>query len=109
MTDAIHAEIPIGKYNAGVPGTPIYSAYDPMLIHNNPAEGTDVDRKVAQVLGGLIPEEGQLASWNPSWDAVVKPGSLVGIRVERANITAGTEYTGSLGFINMRWKLVSVA
>jgi len=111
MSDPIHAEIPFGKYDAGG-AHPIYTAYDPMLIHNNSAESpaTDEDRKIAQILGNPFPVEADLEYWNAAWgEPVVKPGSLVGIRVTRADLVGGNpEYTGSIGFINIRWSLVSV-
>ena len=107
----ITAEIPFGRYDNATtpgPGYPIYKAYDPMLIHNNTGEG-DVDRKIAQVLGSPFPVRGAVINWIDPDDPVVKAGSLVGIKIERANIVSGApEYTGSIGFINLRWKLVSV-
>lgn len=109
MATPIRAEIPFGKYDpAG--GYPIYSAYDPMLIHNNPSESpvTDDDRKIAWVLGYPFPVKAALYNWTLPDEPVVKPGSLVGIRVARADVVSaiGQEYTGKIGFINIRWMLI---
>ena len=104
----ITAEIPFGKYDISQPTIPIYKAYDPMLIHNNSGEG-DEDRRIAQVLGSPFPIRAAIIGWTDTDDPVVRAGSLVGIKVERANIISGApEYTGSIGFINLRWRLVSV-
>lgn len=123
QSGAIRAEIPFGRfddpqsssdaaYRSGA-GHPIYAAYDPMLIHNNPDEASaDETRRTANVLGNPLPSEGALVDWNPesvtgSPEPVVRPGSLVGVRVARAGLISGNdEYTGKLGFINLRWKLV---
>jgi len=110
MASPLTAEIPFGS-TTGTGAYPIYAAYDPMLIHNNPAEsgGTDADRKIAQVLGSPLPVLGAMAAPWTYGDPVVRAGSLVGIKVARANIISGApEYTGHIGFINLRWKLVSV-
>lgn len=107
MTTPIHADIPFGKTGA----SPVYKAYDPMLIHNNDAEDyADEERRIARVLGIPFPTAAELAGWGaqPAAEAVVKPGSIVGIRVRRANSTTGGEYTGALGFINIRYRLISV-
>jgi len=113
QSTVIKAEIPFGRYDNPQTGVnPIYAAYDPMLIHNNTAEApaTDEDRKIAQVLGNPFPVVGDLVDWAavyPAESPVVRAGSLVGIRVARGDLLSGsTEYTGSIGFINLRWKLV---
>lgn len=105
----IHADIPIGKYDiTGL--TPTYTAYDPMLIHNNPAEGADEPRKLAQVLGNPFPNAGELTYWDlGAWgNPAVRPGSLVAIRVQRSAAVTAPAYTGTLGFISLRWRLVVV-
>lgn len=109
VASPLRVAIPLGRYQSS-PEYPIYTAYDPMLIHNNPNEGSDEGRKIAQVLGNPFPVKEQLSSWEVGWgDPVVRPGSLVAIKVERADVVNNLrEYTGGLGFINMRWKLVGV-
>jgi hypothetical protein len=112
VTNPLHAEVPLGRYDNPQDGSnPIYAAYDPMLIHNNSSEGSDEARKVVQALGNPFPIAGELNGWDTgTWgEPSVKPGSLVAIRVERSDLLSGsTEYTGSLGFINIRWKLVGI-
>jgi len=99
------AEIPFGDDSIASPDN-IYDAYDPMLIHNNASEtpSTDVQRKIAHVLGSSFPTTGDFPA-----TPYVKAGSLVAIRVSRADVADATkEYTGKLGFINIRWRLVRV-
>ena len=113
-TNPQHAEIRIGRYSVQNPNNvPTYTAYDPMLIHNNNAEPTqDEDRRIQRVLGAQpFPVRSQITNWpEEADDPVVLPGSLVGIRVDRRGVgNAEHEYKGSLGFINLRWKLIPVA
>ena len=77
-----------------------------MLIHNNNAEvgGTDITRKIAKILGDPFPVQAQCGTID---DPMVRAGSLVGIKVARADLVSVVpEYTGSIGFINLRWRLV---
>jgi hypothetical protein len=109
LASPIHADIPFGDV-AALPN-PIYKSYDPMLIHNNSTgELADTDRRIAQVLGNPFPNAPELAGWTlPADKAVVRPGSIVGIRVTRSAATAGlSEYTNPIGFINIRWRLISI-
>lgn len=95
-----------------------YTAYDPMLLHNNPAMAPDVVGARYQVLGDPFPSAAQLidTTWAANIggtddDIAVRPGSLVGIRISKARIYANSgaeEYKGDLGFINLRWALVTV-
>jgi len=103
---ALSAEIPLGK----VGNSPIYEAYDPMLIHNNPEEvPADLALKTAQILGNPLPNLDDFPTWAGTNELAVRPGSLVAIRISRANVSnAATEYTSSLGFINLRWRLIPV-
>jgi hypothetical protein len=104
---ALSAEIPFGK--AG--NDPIYDAYDPVLIHNNPAEsGADVALKKAHILGNPFPSLDDLPAWAGTEDPAVRPGSLVAVRVQRASIgNPVTEYTSSIGFIGVRWRLEPIS
>jgi len=90
-------------------GTPIYSAYDPILIHNSPTETAGlVPNQKQQALRLPFPNTGDVPSWN-SGVLCVKPGSLVAVRFARTDVTdTENEYTGALGFINLRWTLVTV-
>ena len=97
-------EIPLGMYDPTHPGgLNIYDAFDPMLVHNNNAEpGGDEDRKVIQALGDPFPMDAELPIYNK-----VSKGDLIAIRVARTASTSSPEYTGKLGFINLRWQLVA--
>lgn len=90
---------------------PIYHGYDPMLVHNNPAEA-DVAGQKYRALGLPFPS---VDDDPQGWDGMdpnqlgVRPGSLVAIRISRADLEdPKLEYTGALGFINLRWMLVSL-
>lgn len=110
VVEPIHAAIPLGDPTApGDANGMVYSAYDPMLIHNNSAETPDLNlsRKIAKILGGELPVKANILNWPLATEPVVMPGALVGIRVQRSDLVAGgAEYTGNLGFINIRWRLV---
>jgi hypothetical protein len=108
MSTPVTGEVPFGKYDAGDPSQPIYKAYDPLLVHNDDTL-TDTDRRQAQIFGGPFPVRAALSGWTDPADPVVRAGSLVGIRISRSDVlSVGQEYTGAVGFINLRWKLVSV-
>ena len=100
--------IPIGSTST----SPTYTAYDPMIVHNNPSE-PDQQRRISWVLGDPFPAVGDIysgsgAQINPL-DAFVTSGSLVAIRVKRTGIgSAAEEYTANLGFINLYWRLINV-
>ena len=102
---AMVVDVPIGNPAA----TPVYSSYDPVLIHNDPYL-VDIAGHQSKVLGMPFPTPAQV----PAWAAIaespatigVRPGSLIGVKFARANTTQPpSEYTGALGFINLRWKL----
>jgi hypothetical protein len=97
--------VPMGDTGAD----PIYKSFDPMLLHNNPYEAdADVPGKKAQVLGSPFPNTDDIPDWD-SGVLGVRPGSLVAIRISRADLdNPDNEYTGALGFINLRWVLVRV-
>lgn len=93
--------------------SPAYKAFDPMLIHNYGDEqpSPNVTGQRQQVLGSPFPNPDDIAG--AVTNIGVRPGSLVAVRFARANLSgvgAGKpEYTGALGFINLRWMLVSVS
>lgn len=101
------AEIPFGKYDAGDPSKPIYRPFDPMLIHNDPSLADEAG-KCARVLGSPLPVPGQFPLWTIGHDPHVTGGSLVGIRISRRGVTIPSrEYTAPIGFIGLRWTLVT--
>lgn len=97
----------------GSPTTPsmAYNAYDPMLVHNYDSEGADKPGQRLQALGNPFPNPDDIAG-SPS-NIGVKPGSLVAVRFGRmdlpgVNALSKPEYTGAIGFINLRWMLIGV-
>lgn len=98
-------DVPIGN----VAATPVYSAYDPVLIHNDPYL-PDIPGHQSKVLGMPFPTPAQVPAWASTVESSaaigVRPGSLVGVKFARANTASpADEYTGGLGFINLRWKI----
>lgn len=102
-----HIEVPIGTLPGS--GGYIYKGYDPIIIHNNPNEPIEQNRRINRALGDPIPTTDAIQHGiviDPA-NAYVTAGSLVAIRIRRAGITtAGTEYTSALGFINLSWRLL---
>jgi len=70
-----------------------YAAYDPVKIGNGDGE----------LLGDLLPADGEISYLAT---AVVKNGDSIGIKFESG--TGAADYTGNLGFMNLRWQLVQV-
>jgi len=97
---ALANDLPFGKGEAG------YTAYDPILFHNDPGLAT-VEGQVPGAFTEIFP----LAEQDPE---VLTAGDLVALRFQRAqpaqaaHRTAAFEYTGAVGFINLRWRLVEV-
>lgn len=78
--------------------TGTYTAYDPILIHNDPVLATNMELLQSNVLGSPFPESPYL-----------RPGYTVAVRFAGAASTyTASEYTGDLGFLNLRWKLERV-
>ena len=102
----IDVAIPFG--NTGVtPGTELYKAYDPMLVHNTPSLGPDTAGQHAQIFGNPFPTADDFPTI-PEATLGVYPGYLVGIRISRTNVADPlNEYTNSIGFINLRWVLTA--
>ena len=90
--------------------SPVYTGFDPILVHNNPNEMGGVPNLAnqrVQALGLPFPNSDDISGWNPSNG--VKPGALIAVQFARANVaTPAFEYTGPIGFINLRWMLVSI-
>ena len=60
---------------------------------------------------GPYPASGDLVGITPEVDVLklaVRGGSQIAIQIQRADIVSGTEYTGSVGIINLRWRLIPV-
>jgi hypothetical protein len=98
-------EIPFGK----VGNAPIYRAYDPMYIHNNPDEGADIPLRRAQVLGSPLPNPDDFPDWAGTEPVSVRPGAVVAVKVTRSGVVdTANEYTGNIGFIGLTWRLVAI-
>lgn len=98
--------IPFG--NPAIPSGNIYTGFDPLLVHNNDQEGPDRVNQRVQALGNPFPNVDDFPSWATPNTLGVRPGSLVAVQFNRANLPSGAEYTGPLGFINLRWVLVTL-
>lgn len=108
--NVLSVEVPMGSTTVDVnyPNY-LYKAYDPVVIHNNPSEPIVATRRITQSLGDEIPTitDIQRGSTIAEEFAYVCAGSLFAMQIKRAGVDDPThEYTGGLGFINMRWKLV---
>jgi hypothetical protein len=84
-----------------------YSAYDPLLIHNDssldPARGKSV-----LVLDHAFPTPEDCKTYYEAHQLSgtvfgVKPGYTVSVRFSRANPSDGLPYIGPIGFLNLRW------
>lgn len=101
--------IPLGH---SVDGTAVvYNEFDPVVLTME-GEGDEAD-VVIPALGDNIPSEIDFSGQDRYTN--LRPGYLVGIRISRAVVTTPPAeydgcpaYTGSLGFINLSWSLVSV-
>lgn len=111
---AANLEIPFGKA-AGIDyggTTLVYKAYDPMIIHNNPNDTYNDPARIVRALGQPLPQAPAKKGSNTETvldNLLARPGTLVAVRISRAGVaTASEEYTGSLGFMQLRWRLVRV-
>jgi hypothetical protein len=93
----------------------VYNGFDPLLIHNNPEfVGPTSDSKFSfqNALGIAFPTIDETSNSQGSDNSgidFVKPGYIVAVRFSRTNSGAGNyEYTGGIGFINLRWELIKV-
>ena len=86
----------------------VYNGFDPVFITTDDKSLVDQDDVIAKVLGKTLPAASDFAVQKISPE--LKPGYLVGVRISRAVTQADGEepYTGSLGFINLSWSLVSL-
>ena len=86
----------------------LYKGFDPILVHNNDQEGPDLVNQRVQALGSPFPNVNDFPAWATPSTLGVRPGSLVAVQFNRTGIVSGREYTGALGFINLRWVLVTL-
>ena len=88
-----------------------YKAFDPLYVHTID-ESSSVLGKSEAAFGAPVPKFDECPTFVQRHDSVessfgVRPGYTVAIRISRGQVAGpGTsEYTGSLGFMNMRWRL----
>lgn len=89
-----------GIVNTGVhlgPASGAYTAGDPVLFHNDP----DRDFVAGQVNNSFG------ATFPVGAGEAVAPGHIVAIHVDRAPADSAPEYIGDIGFLNLRWRLVT--
>lgn len=89
-----------------------YSAYDPLLVHNdsslNPAPGKSV-----LALDHAFPTPEDCKAYYEAHQLSgtvfgVKPGYTVSVRFSRAAPSDGTPYVAPIGFLNLRWAIEQV-
>lgn len=91
-----------------------YTAYDPILVHNDAAIA-DVSGRSARVLDYAFPTEKDCAGYVESHAGKlsgvfgIRPGYTVAIRFSRDAPSSGTPYTGAIGFLNLRWAVEEVS
>jgi hypothetical protein len=92
-------DVPFGSDTEG------YKAYDPILLHNDP--------NIAEIPGQVTAPFGSLFPTAADTPPEVTAGNMVAIRVKRvipqlAHQGGTVEYTGEIGFIDLRWQLVEI-
>lgn len=90
-----------------------YTAFDPILIHNDPALPSDMSRSW-YALPEMFPNNDDCAQYFSTHvvsggELGVKPGYVVAVRISRASPAATYHpYQGRLGFVSVRWALEEV-
>jgi hypothetical protein len=95
----------------------VYTGFDPILIHNNTSfvapNGMDSSFSQQNILGISFPTKNTSTNYNGDTGSGIdylKPGYIVAVRFSRTSSDAGRyQYTGGIGFINLRWELIRVA
>ena len=90
------------RFGGGSPFEP-YTGYDPLMIHNDssPEMYEDIVNKRQYVGFSSLPGSEFAAG-------CVRAGSLIGIKLQRTATLGSNPYTGGLGFLTLRWKLVAL-
>lgn len=87
-------------YTLDIPFEAGYRALDPVYVSGTLVDGVEEDAQHVRADELLL----KGADGAP---VVVKPGWFVGIRLARCAPVNASQYTGALGFVSMRWKLVA--
>lgn len=91
-----------------------YTAYDPLLIHNDSSLENLYGRSV-QVMDHAFPTEDECQAYirnnlnKVSGVFGVRPGYTVAVRFSRTAPSKGNPYVGAIGFLNLRWAIEEVA
>jgi hypothetical protein len=106
-TDPIHWDIPLGEDGA----SPVYTAYDPMVVHTAPDQATDNPAREFRASMGPYPKANDLLGGVVEADLgelALRAGSQIAIQIKRATAIGSPEYQEPVGIINLRWRLVQV-
>lgn len=106
--------IPFGTLDVET-NTYSYDAYDPMLIHNDTTIASRRGNN-ERVIDHAIPSPDDcgryIAAHGITTTFGVRPGYTIAIRFSRADMPPsedGEEYTGAIGFLNLRWSIEEVS
>lgn len=99
-------EIPLVSSSDG--GIVSYTAFDPVLVDTDDGSEQIVAKKYHSI-GKPIPDAGECSKYmqDHSIDVIgVRPGYTVAVKLSRGPVTSdSSEYTASIGFMNMRWEI----
>ena len=96
MTNEINYDLPFGRVSAG------YTAYDPVVMHN--------DNSIALVEGQVLNPFSSALPLDTDSIPTVTAGDIISIKIARQGMTGSNlshEYTGELGFLDFKWRLIS--
>lgn len=92
-----------------------YTAFDPVFVHTDDGSADVVGSSYA-AFGDPLPLLSECKSYADAHPSVVEaqfgvqPGHTVAVRIARGPVLSGvSEYTGSIGFMNLRWFLERVS
>ena len=94
-------------------GVTAYTAFDPLLLHDD-VNIPDVANQTVNGGFGVIPAVNDFNGTVPGQPILdtgllcLRPGTIVGIKIQRASPGTASEYTGALGFLNLRWQLDAI-
>ena len=104
-------DIPFGSTDGD--GNTSYTAYDPILIHND-SSIEDIRGRSVRVMDHAFPTEDECQGYirnnlgNVAGVFGIRPGYTVAVRFSRTSPSNGEPYVGSIGFLNLRWSIEEV-
>lgn len=102
------SDVTVGRVvTPALPSVNSYDAYDPFLLHNDPSM-TPIEGEILAPFTLPFPLDSDV---NPRH--YVSAGNIVAVKFERTGTHTGhqgspVEYTGGLGFVSLKWKLIPV-